>query len=484
MIRTITRAITRPITRAIRRAFEKTRYLIDLNGTNAYYELAQPIAFTGDFEIECEFSVDEITTTWNVLFHLGVYDSSGFVLYVNNGRVYFFASSGNSLSTTTTVNAGALNRCNVSYVGGELTLTVNDEVVSVNLSISASSDKFYIGVRSNGSADNFNGIIANVKFTDLGSQLFSTFTSLDAGSSYSAGVLTLVQNAGQDFAVSDVSITNGTKYTIDYEVTSQDIDTDGELKVTTSVGNTTKVLLPHTVGEHSVTFTADANYTMTLRLGNTSNGRVVVGDSWSVRETDNIVTTTFALDEPTANTELSVESGGLATTGEELVVNGGFSDGTNDWSPLSSSSLSVVLGALRITNVGVNFGKGYQDIVTVAGAKYTFTFDGVNSSSASRFVRVGTVAGGTDVMGQMGWDLDANTFSFVALTTSTFLTFSGDNVDEGFIEIDNISIKLASPSITYNNISEADRELYQEVATEFVNISPAPQQLPATITKA
>ena len=39
-------------------------------------------------------------------------------------------------------------------------------------------------------------------------------------------------------------------------------------------------------------------------------------------------------------------------------------------------------------------------------------------------------------------------------------------------------------SITYNNIAEADRELYQEEATEFVNISPAPQQLPATITKA
>ena len=54
MIRTITRAITRPITRAITRAFEKTRYLIDLNGTNAHYELAQPITFAGDFEIECD----------------------------------------------------------------------------------------------------------------------------------------------------------------------------------------------------------------------------------------------------------------------------------------------------------------------------------------------------------------------------------------------------------------------------------------------
>ena len=344
MIRATTRAITRPITRAIRRALEKTRYLIDLNGTNAHYELAQPKSFAGDFRVAWEVACGSQPNM--MILGEGIGFSNHIIIKPLEVE---FRIAATRLYFTVALQDNIYHSCAISRVGGVLTLTV-DGVAYPEDTATTNTHAFSFDVVGQENTSVFgDGIIANAKFTDLGSQLFSTFTSLDAGSSYVAGVLTLVQNAGQDFAVSDVSIVSGTKYTIDYEVTSQDIDTDGELKITTNTGNTTKVLLPHTIGEHSVTFTADANYTMTLRLGNTSNGRVVVGDSWSVRETDNIVTTTFALDEPTANTEASTE---------------------------------------------------------------------------------------------------------------------GNN------------------SITYNNIAEADRELYQEEATEFVNISPVPQQLPAIITKA
>ena len=460
MIRTITRPITRPITRAITRAFEKTRYLIDLNGTDAYYELAQPITFAIGDTLEFDYSGN---LTGNNNFFLR--NAANEFLGVFTDDTYNFEGFTLEVDGVAKTNLVSVVYNDTDLHGFKLTATVATTVT-------------ILMARGDTLVGSVGGIIANVKFTDLGSQLFSTFTSLDAGSSYVAGVLTLVQNAGQDFAVSDVSIVSGTKYTIDYEVTSQDIDTGGELKVTTSVGNTTKVLLPHTVGEHSVTFTADANYTMTLRLGNTNNGRVVVGDSWSVRETDNIVTTTFALDEPTANTELSVESGGVSTTGGELVVNGGFDDGLSGWDRYGDASSTLIWDSGRaLCNAATASDGMSQRFVGVIGATYRILIDFELGTSPTFLPQIG---GGTTIssgaISPTQWELIT-----IAPVTNPQLRLIAS---VGTFWVDNISIKLASPSITYNNIAEADRELYQEEATEFVNISPAPQQLPAIITKA
>ncbi len=46
---------------------ELKRVFIDLNGADAYYELAQPITFAGDFEVECEFSTTNTTHSMRLL---------------------------------------------------------------------------------------------------------------------------------------------------------------------------------------------------------------------------------------------------------------------------------------------------------------------------------------------------------------------------------------------------------------------------------
>ena len=449
MIRSITRSITRPIVRSIVRAISAiTRYFTSLDGVGGYYAITTPFAPAGDYEWESDFYFDGSLV--RVFGNVAGFNSR--VVVNADGSVDWRPENATATSLTLTagtVSVTGLNNIRVKRSGATGEIFLND--VSVGSGVVPTGAALVDAFGNQGGSFS-SGILANTKNTDLGAQLFTTFTSTDAGSSYIAGVLTLVQDSGQDFAVSDVSITSGTKYTIDYEVTSQDIDSDGELRVTTSAGNTTKALLAHTVGEHSVTFIADANYTMTLRLGNTNNGSVVVGDSWSVRETDNIVTTTFALDEPTANTELSVESGGVATTGGELVVNGDFATDLSGWATSgtdASNTVSWTINGARLNCVTANISL-IQTATLIVGDSYVMTCD---TSIVAGSIALGASSAGSDINLING----GNTVEFTATDTALNIKRTTVVTDA---TIDNISVKLASPSITYNNIAEADRELY------------------------
>ena len=125
MIRTITRAITRPIIRAIRRAFEKTRYLINLNGTNAYYELAQPITFAGDFEVECECLSHGTGQEEYIAF-----DDSGALNYMrldylNNSIDIVMDGTFYNLDGGSVFIVGALNTVGFSRIGSTLKTFLN-----------------------------------------------------------------------------------------------------------------------------------------------------------------------------------------------------------------------------------------------------------------------------------------------------------------------------------------------------------------------
>jgi hypothetical protein len=57
----------------------------------------------------------------------------------------------------------------------------------------------------------------------------------------------------------------------------------------------------------------------------------------------------------------------------ELVTNGTFDADVSGWTALSSATLSVVSGALRVTNVGANFGKAEQSLRVTSGNYYKVT---------------------------------------------------------------------------------------------------------------
>ncbi|MDB4302172.1 hypothetical protein N9924_01255 [bacterium] len=386
---TITRAITRSITRAITRAITGgialiQRYFTSLNGTTGYYAITTPFTPAGDYEWEADFNFDG-----SLVRVFGNVAGSNSTVTINaDGSINWRPENATSTGLTLaigTVSATGLNNIRVKRSGATGEIFLNN--VSVGSGAVPTGAALVDAFGNQGGLVNDGNILANTKNTDLGPQLFTTFTSTDPGSSYIAGVLTLVQNSGQDFATSDVSIVSGTSYTIDYNVTSENLDPGGQLRITTNSGNTTRVLLPYSVGPHSEVFIADANYLLTLRLGSTGGGQVVIGDSWSVRETDSIVTTTFNLDSaPGITTENSLElnnsvtMNGIAAADTELytLINGEWV-GADTWVPYTVIGLGWVHDGGRTysrTSAQATATEcSYTDIVYDAGDTIRITVD-------------------------------------------------------------------------------------------------------------
>ena len=159
------------------------------------------------------------------------------------------------------------------------------------------------------------------------------------------------------------------------------------------------------------------------------------------------VVTTFRLDNSPAAANY--------VYGGEEVTNGDFSNGTANWDALSSASLSVSQGALRITNVGANYGKATQQINTITGKTYELTFNGISRNIDSK-VRVGTTPTGTDLLSNVTWNIGYNRFVFITSTTAPYVTFVGDGIDGSFIEIDNVSVKEITNYTEANAASEIE----------------------------
>ena len=196
--------------------------------------------------------------------------------------------------------------------------------------------------------------------------------------------------------------------------------------------------------------TATTHYVGTIVTGHAANDTVTLDAGITVKEITNYTE---------ANAASEIEYSQENVFGSEEVVNGDFSNGTVDWDALSSASLSVSQGALRITNVGANFGKATQQINTITGKAYELTFSGISRNTDSR-VRVGTTPAGTNILSNLTWNIGYNRFVFITSTTVPYVTFVGDGVDGSFIEIENVSVKEITNAVEYKNIPQSARDLY------------------------
>lgn len=123
--------------------------------------------------------------------------------------------------------------------------------------------------------------------------------------------------------------------------------------------------------------------------------------------------------------------------GPELVVNGTFADGTTGWTPFNSAQLSVVSGALRITN-GASHGRAYQAVPTTIGQQYQVSA-GIVGGNGAPLVRVGTTQGANTYAQFTG---TGGTATFVATTATTYITLmlSSDVVGR-YADFDNVSLR-------------------------------------------
>ena len=136
--------------------------------------------------------------------------------------------------------------------------------------------------------------------------------------------------------------------------------------------------------------------------------------------------------------------------GPELVVNGGFSSGTTDWTVRNSSNATIaeVSGQLVTTVVSSGANGVYQEIPTVVGKVYTLSSLLVSKTALNVRIRVGTSIGGTqyDTLSPSS-NGQTSTLTFKATSTSLFYELGYDSnptAGDTFVW-DNISVREIDP---------------------------------------
>ena len=140
-----------------------SRYFVNLDPVlNSHYDMVKPITFTGDFEIESDIECNSF---------------SGHMIASTSGiaQDYFFVRSGTgeiglnisgvSLNGTIVVADGKLHTIKITKVGTTLSLFVDGVADGTATTTSTVAEFELIGKWYNLSLQ-FDGIIANVKFTD------------------------------------------------------------------------------------------------------------------------------------------------------------------------------------------------------------------------------------------------------------------------------------------------------------------------------
>ena len=324
MFKTIKNAINNTIDATIINAFTiLSRYFVTLDPVlNSYYEMAAPITFTGDFEIEVEFST---TTTGSYRMIFGYTTSSSTFISINPSATLRLRLQGATYDGSITVNDGELHLISIKRVSSLVSLYV-DGVLDGTFNTTNVSTFDYIG-RYYEDFSYFDGIIANAKFTDKSgaSDVVTTF-KLDqatANTEYSQeNVFGSEEVVNGDFATdsdwtlsNQVSIANGVLniqsndgsyqyatqtitgaqigkiYEATFNITR--VGDTGIIKVAWSgdTSATRNAIIPSTIGIHKVIWPHNGT-TNAMSIGRNSGGEITDIDvsDFSLKEITNAVT--------------------------------------------------------------------------------------------------------------------------------------------------------------------------------------------------
>ena len=140
-----------------------SRYFVTLNPVlNSHYELATEVEFSNDFEIELDFSTTS-TSNYNML--LSPNTNSIWIAVRSTGLITFRTAGGDLISTSQIID-GKLHKLKITRAGTTYNIYVDGVLEDSLTTVSVDLVKFnYIGKWYNASLQ-FNGIIANAKFTD------------------------------------------------------------------------------------------------------------------------------------------------------------------------------------------------------------------------------------------------------------------------------------------------------------------------------
>ena len=255
-----------------------SRYFVTLDPVlNSHYEVATPVTFTGDFEIEVEFST--VTTgTYGIIIGAST-TSDNFLALSNTGglRAQFGALP---LNGTILINDGKLHKCKVARISGVVSIFV-DGVLDGSYSNAATPTFDRVG-RWNASSFLFDGIIANVKFTDqsgasdvtttfnLDQETSNTESSIEENNSIT--YINIPQSGRELYILEDAVWVNNNELIVNGDFSSSDGWTEGS-SWTIGGGNATcngaYTLLTTTVGN-----TVNNSYKVRYTIEDWSSGRI------------------------------------------------------------------------------------------------------------------------------------------------------------------------------------------------------------------
>ena len=464
-----------------------SRYFVTLDPVlNSYYEMAAPITFAGDFEIEVEFS----TTSTQTQILVGGTTDNNFIALVSSQTIVRFKFNGfQADSTDLNLNDGKLHKVKVIRVGALITTFV-DGIQSVSMTASGSASFGYIGAWYQFSFCH-DGIIANAKFTDKSgaSDVVTTFrlgnSPADVNYTYSTELLdnNTFTNGTTDWysprGASSLSIINNKLVSIadstavfgaGQQVDNLIVGNVYKMKARSTCNNAAATMFltasASTVLTPSVIFTQgtstaliDSLFTATATTmyfgvvvnGHAANDTVTIDAGITVKEVTNYTE---------ANEASEIEYSQENVFGAEEVVNGDFSNGTTDWTVTNGgaqSLISVVNNQLVFTGDGsasyALAGSEYMSLTV--GKTYLITADIIAVTGNNRMLVVaGNAQKSITSAGKFEW-----------LYTSTDDTSRGvgpsfNNDANASITIDNVSVKEITNAVEYKNIPQTARELY------------------------
>ena len=139
--------------------------------------------------------------------------------------------------------------------------------------------------------------------------------------------------------------------------------------------------------------------------------------------------------------------------GTELVTNGDFASNVSGWSVTSEGTITWVAGKMRITNNDAIDPPvyAYQAITTVVGKQYVVPVDVTTGTIINFALWVGTSAGDFSLGAKSSTTSTTVMVTFTATTTTTYLSLRINTNAVGYLDVDNVSARLAAADITTNN---------------------------------
>jgi hypothetical protein len=169
---------------------------------------------------------------------------------------------------------------------------------------------------------------------------------------------------------------------------------------------------------------------------------LTINPAVSLSQADNILLHPVGIPLVLANANSASQAGVFVTGNPEIFVNGDFSAGTANLTPMNGAVLSVTGGILRVTCTAP-YGTAQQAIPTIPGHVYRVTMVGVGGTAGGAIIDAGSGSNSAD-LGQVFMGTGAASLIFTAVGTTSYILAQVNGDTPQYWEFSSISVKDVS----------------------------------------